>query len=168
MHGDHDNRRPGQRRIGGLLLLRNQAGDPLLVKPGYRAAWWSWQLVGGGARPGETADQAALREGVEETGLTDLTVGPLLVVDYIPANPASGAAEGYNFVYDGGVLPNGTTINLPPATEGQPRELTDWAFITRQQLSDYCNDIQGRRIAQALDVLAHPTHQRFLREGQPV
>ncbi|MEU2725710.1 NUDIX hydrolase [Streptomyces smyrnaeus] len=165
MHTDHDNQQPGHRRVGALLLIRNLGGDVLLVKPSYRE---HWQLVGGGVRPNELPPHAALREGAEEIGIADLEVGDLLVVDHIAANPGSGAVEGLNFVFDGGVLPGDAPIILPDPAPGEEPELTDWKFVPRTQLTYYCNPVQHRRICEALAALADPSQRAYLAEGRPV
>ncbi|MFE0765343.1 NUDIX domain-containing protein [Streptomyces smyrnaeus] len=165
MHTDHDNQQPGHRRVGALLLIRSPEGDVLLVKPSYRT---HWQLVGGGVRPNELPPHAALREGTEEIGIADLEVGDLLVVDHIAANPDSGAVEGLNFVFDGGVLPGDAPIILPDPAPGEEPELTDWKFVPRNQLTYYCNPVQHRRICEALAALADPSQRAYLAEGQPV
>ncbi|WP_225842123.1 NUDIX domain-containing protein [Streptomyces albus] len=165
MHSDTDSREPGHRRIGCLLLIRNSSGRVLLVKPSYRP---TWQPVGGGAQPDETPWEAARREAAEETGIPDPHVGDLLIVDYTPRSPVTGTVEGYNFLFDGGVLPDGTDIVLPDARPGQHRELTDWQFVPPERLGDYCNAAQHRRMAAALKALADPRLRRILIEGQPV
>jgi 8-oxo-dGTP pyrophosphatase MutT (NUDIX family) len=164
-HADTDYAHPGERRIGGLVLLRNTSGDVLLVKPSYKEGY---QLVGGGAAPDELPHLAARREAIEETGLTNLVIGDLLVTDYVPANPETGAKEGINFVFDGGVLPDDTDITLPTAKNGQEPELTDWAWVPVRQLADHCGPYQHRRITEALAALANPTKRGYRLEGQTV
>lgn len=161
-HADIPPHRQPRRRIGCLILPRNHAGDVLLVKPSYRQGW---QPIGGAARQDETPYQAARREALEETGLP-WTPGALLLIDYTPATPRS--VEGYNFVFDGGIVGEDIDITLPAIRPGdmQP-ELLDWAFISRAQLADYCNEHQTRRIEAAFTVLADPTKPRNLVEGRP-
>jgi len=54
------------------LLLMNGS---LPVGPRGRPAWFT---VGGGAEPGETVEEAAAREIVEETGFLDFELGPVV------------------------------------------------------------------------------------------
>ena len=49
------------------VLIRDEAGRLLVVKPADRVGWGT---VGGAVEPGEDPRQAALREALEETGLT--------------------------------------------------------------------------------------------------
>ncbi len=63
----------------------------ILVSPGARVLMFKyrnigptgvsspcWTLVGGGREDGETLEQTALREVVEETGVTDVRLGPVV------------------------------------------------------------------------------------------
>ena len=54
-----------------LLLMRGRLPDAP-EGPDF------WFTVGGGLEPGETLEEGALREAREETGLTDLVLGPVV------------------------------------------------------------------------------------------
>ncbi len=57
-----------------LLLIAYEAAldiDP--SRPGFRRFWYT---PGGGLEPGETHEQAAMRELKEETGISDAALGP--------------------------------------------------------------------------------------------
>ncbi|WP_433547142.1 NUDIX domain-containing protein [Streptomyces sp. CA-294286] len=164
-HTDTDYTRPGHRRIGCLALIRNPAGDVLIVHPTNKEGA---QLVGGGAKPNEAPHHAAYREAVEETGLTSLVIGDLLVVDYIPAaNAETGSVEGYNLVFDAGVIEHNTQITLPPAEEGREPELSGWTFCPPFTLDGFCAPYQARRIREALNALADPSRRGLRIEGLP-
>ncbi|MFI5804481.1 NUDIX domain-containing protein [Streptomyces sp. NPDC051561] len=161
-HADTDYSQPGQRRIGALALIRNTGGEVLIVNPSYKEGHI---LVGGGAHPDEEPQHAAYREAVEETGLTQLVIGDLLLVDYIPANPKKDAVEGYNFVFDAGVIADDAAIVLPAGLPGQEPELISWVFCPPDQLDTYCLPYQARRITEALAALAHPSRRGLRIEG---
>jgi 8-oxo-dGTP diphosphatase len=52
-------------------LIRNDAGRYLVIRRSSDSAFWpgTWDLPGGKLDPGESFDQALLREALEETGL---------------------------------------------------------------------------------------------------
>ena len=63
------------------VILLDGEGRILLMKgrlPSDPTAPGAWFTVGGGVDPGETLAQAAAREIVEETGLTDARLGPVV------------------------------------------------------------------------------------------
>lgn len=68
-------------RLTARVLLFDQDGRILLMKgrlpdrPAHTAAWFT---VGGGFETGETLAQAALREIAEETGFTEVELGPVV------------------------------------------------------------------------------------------
>lgn len=67
------------RKVSRLVLLDPE--DRILLMHGFEpedpASTW-WFTPGGGLEGDETREQAALRELAEETGITDVELGPLL------------------------------------------------------------------------------------------
>ncbi|MDX3520899.1 NUDIX hydrolase [Streptomyces scabiei] len=69
----------GLRRVARVILLDPRERILLLHghEPGDPADDW-WFTPGGGVEGTETREEAALREVVEETGITDVELGPVL------------------------------------------------------------------------------------------
>src|SRR3954469_11079883 len=74
-----------QRVVCAGAVVRDAAGRLLLVRRGREPSIGLWSLPGGRVEPGETAEQAAAREVLEETGL-DVKVGSLLKMVDLPGN----------------------------------------------------------------------------------
>ncbi|MEU6848666.1 NUDIX hydrolase [Actinacidiphila alni] len=87
-----------RKRVSADVLLRDEQGRVLLVKPTYKPGW---DLPGGMAEANEAPDDAARRELKEELGL-DVTLRGLLVVDWVP--PHGPWDDQLAFIFDGGVL----------------------------------------------------------------
>ena len=74
-----DSREGGLRKVARVVLL--DPDDRILLLNGHEPddpsdAWWF--TPGGGLEGDESREQAALRELVEETGITDVELGPVL------------------------------------------------------------------------------------------
>jgi 8-oxo-dGTP diphosphatase len=87
-----------RKRMAASAIIRNAAGEILLVKPTYRP---DWLMPGGTIEADESPRAACKREVLEEIGL-DLLIGPLLSLEYQPQN--GDRTEALMFTFDGGVL----------------------------------------------------------------
>ncbi|UTP40794.1 NUDIX domain-containing protein [Phenylobacterium sp. LH3H17] len=68
-------------RLTARVLLFDPAGAILLLRgrmPGHPASSSAWHTVGGGVDPGETLIEAARREVAEESGFTEVDLGPVV------------------------------------------------------------------------------------------
>ncbi|GGX52881.1 NUDIX domain-containing protein [Streptomyces fructofermentans] len=145
--------------VGAAVLLRDAEGRVLLVEPNYREGW---ALPGGTVESdaGETPRQGAHRETLEEIGL-DLPVGRLLAVDWVPG---TGRPPIVAYLYDGGVLRE----EQFKAIRLQEEELLSWRLVPRDELGELLNGALGRRVAEALDVVARDAGAVELESGYRV
>jgi ADP-ribose pyrophosphatase YjhB (NUDIX family) len=113
---------PARPLVGiGVILLRPTPTGPhtLLIRRGRAPALGQWSLPGGAQRVGETAEQAARRELLEETGLS---AGPLHLAAYSDSihRDATGAVQFHYTILDfAGVALDGEPIAGGDATAAQ-------------------------------------------------
>jgi 8-oxo-dGTP diphosphatase len=83
--------------VAAGALFTDSAGRILMVRPTYKDYW---DIPGGYLEPGESPRAACIREIREELNLA-IEVGPLLVVDWAPAE---GEGDKILYVFDGGTI----------------------------------------------------------------
>jgi 8-oxo-dGTP pyrophosphatase MutT (NUDIX family) len=127
-----------RRRVAAGLVIRDEDGRVLAVKPNYKEGWL---LPGGTVDPGEAPRKAARREGREELGL-DIEPGALLLIAHSAFPEPVG--DGLSFLYDGGSLPDGAHVTL------QEEELTEWRFVGPEEFVAYFGDHGALHIQAAL------------------
>ncbi|MGW2380225.1 NUDIX domain-containing protein [Streptomyces sp. NPDC001658] len=164
MRKDTDFANPPGRRIGALALIRDESGAVLMVQKSYSG---HWGLPGGCAHADEMPHVACAREVREETAL-GIIPERVLALDYMPRNEETGSAEGYNYVYDGGTVPNGVEITLPDAEPGEEPELIAYQFVPLYNLSEFAQPYTENRIRAAVAVLEDGRDTAFLCEGKPI
>ena len=95
--------------IGVCLLRPDHGGEVLLARRGRAPALGTWSLPGGAQELGETAEQAARRELLEETGLT---AGDLLLAANVDSihRDAAGRVRYHYTILDFAAVPAGGTL----------------------------------------------------------
>ncbi|WP_018347927.1 NUDIX domain-containing protein [Longispora albida] len=136
-------------------LLTDDAGRILLVKPNYRP---HWNLPGGVLHGDEPPHACCTREVREELGV-DIVTGGLLVVDWVP--PTADRKAWFGFVFDGGVLPPGQSIEL------QADELDGYEFVPADEATTRLTTNTANRLRAALQAKAAGT-TRYLFNGREV
>lgn len=130
--------------VAAGVLMRNAAGDVLVVKPTYAPRW---VIPGGAMDPGESPRQTAQRETLEELGI-DRDPGALLCVDFVPPRPHR-PMPGIVYLFDGGELSGAeqTVIRLPND------ELSAHVFVPVSDLHEYMSGLILRRVRVGLEAL---------------
>jgi 8-oxo-dGTP diphosphatase len=127
-----------RRRVGSGALLLDGTGNVLMVEPAYKD---HWEIPGGIVENGEDPRQACQRECLEELGLR-LQPGRVLVFEHQTDEPP--LCDSTMFVYDGGMVPVGTVLVLPPG------ELRSCKFVPPDRLGEVTVERLVRRIRFAL------------------
>ncbi|MEA5455885.1 NUDIX hydrolase [Sinomonas sp. JGH33] len=131
-----------RRRVAAGLVIRDDEGRVLVVKPNYKEGWL---LPGGTVDPGEAPRTAARREGREELGL-DIEPGALLLIAHSAFPDPIG--DGLSFLYDGGLLPASAPVRL------QEEELTEWKFLAVEDFESHFGEHGAQHVRAALTGLA--------------
>lgn len=156
-HLAEGNAKQPRKRVGADVLLRNDRGEILLVKPSYKPGW---DLPGGVAEANEPPHLAAERELREELGL-DIRVGPLLVVDW--AAPHGPWDDALMFIFDGGRLDNQQIATLRPTDA----ELTGIAFRAPPEAIDALRHHIGRRLRHAIQASSDGRPRYVINSADP-
>jgi len=83
----------GKHPIPGAGIIVWRGDDVLLIKRGKPPFQGQWSIPGGKIEFGETAPEAALRELMEETGVTAQIVGLIDVIDSIGQRQETGQSQ---------------------------------------------------------------------------
>lgn len=124
--------------VFGAATVIVRDGLVLLVHHTYGEL--NWELPGGGADPGESAEEAARREALEEVGVT-LTIERMTGVYWEP----HGALGWHHFVFRAALAPGS-----PEPWAADLKEISECAWFSMDQLPRPLSDFTVRRIDDAL------------------
>ncbi|MGW0733462.1 NUDIX hydrolase [Streptomyces sp. NPDC002851] len=158
--------RPGTRlrRVARVVLLDPQ--DRILLMYGHEPenpvdTWWF--TPGGGLEGDETREQAALRELTEETGITDVELGPVLwrrICSFPFAGQRWDQDEWYYLARSATVAPTTRPATaMPGLTELEQRSVSGMRWWTWRELSTTHETVYPTRLAGLL--------RKLLDEGPP-
>lgn len=150
--------RAALRRVARVVLLDPE--DRILLLHGHepedRADDW-WFTPGGGLEGDETHEQAALRELMEETGITDVELGPALwqrICSFPFAGRRWDQEERYYLART-----SQTSTQATGLTELEQRSVAGARWWTCQELTEAHETVYPTRLAELL--------RRLLDEGPP-
>ncbi|MBO1335942.1 NUDIX hydrolase [Streptomyces sp. VRA16 Mangrove soil] len=153
----------GELRKVARVVLLDPEGRVLLLhghEPGDTADDW-WFTPGGGLEGDETREQAALRELAEETGITDVELGPVLW-QRVCSFPFDGRRwdqdEWYFLARTTSTVP-GAGINESGLTDLERRSVAGARWWTYRELAEAHETVYPTRLAELLN--------RLLDEGPP-
>lgn len=126
---EYYNRQPSK-RVGGGMWLEDSQGRLMIVKPSYKKGW---APVGGVVDANESPLDGAIRETTEEIGIT-LAPDRLTLAGYRYTQARNGRDEDTNVFFRAQL----TDAEIA-AIKLQPEELTEYKFVTKEELSQYAD-----------------------------
>jgi 8-oxo-dGTP diphosphatase len=131
------------KRLAAQVILRNEDGHIMLVKPVYREGWL---LPGGIVEEGESPMAGAQRELMEELGI-DLTHRQLKLIGIDYSGPWGDFKDVLHVIFDG--------VVVRPADESRMTmdlaELSAYRFFSMAELLADQAGFIGRRVANILE-----------------
>ena len=127
---------PKKRMAVGIILM-DDAGRFLLVKPTYKEGWL---LPGGIVEGSESLSVASRREVMEEIGI-EISTPRLLCVDYMPDQEDKG--DSLQIVFYGGLVD-------PALVKCDGKEIAEARFVTLEEAQDIATIPTQRRLPHAL------------------
>ena len=124
--------------VFGAATVIVRDGQVLLVHHTYGEL--NWELPGGGADPGESAEEAARREALEEVGVP-IAIERLTGVYWEP----HGALGWHHFVFRASLAPGS-----PEPRAADPVEISECGWFASDALPRPLSDFTARRIEDAL------------------
>ncbi len=133
-----------KKQTGTAVLLFNEVGHLLIVKPNYKDGWL---VPGGAANENESPTACARRETKEEIGL-DIESLALVGVYYAPAK--DNHSDSLKFLFYGGVLSEACISKIVL----QKKELLEYTFLPSHEAIPLLSSSLRASIPDALDARA--------------
>ncbi|MFJ9040120.1 NUDIX hydrolase [Streptomyces sp. NPDC102406] len=153
---------PALRKVARVVLLDPDHRVLLLHghEPGDEKDDW-WFTPGGGLEGDETREQAALRELAEETGITDVELGPVLWrrICSFPFDGRRWDQDEWYFLARTTSIAAGAAINEEGLTDLERRSVAGARWWTYRELAEAHETVYPTRLAELLN--------RLLDEGPP-
>jgi len=136
--------------VGAVVLDQDRV---LLVKRGHAPLKGQWSLPGGAVEVGETLEQAAAREVLEETGVT-IEVGPIVeVLDRI-SRDVDGRVEHHFVLVDFVARPNGGVLRS--ASDADDAEWVPLSVLEKYEVAPVTVGVIQKAASRGFDAGERP------------
>jgi 8-oxo-dGTP pyrophosphatase MutT (NUDIX family) len=137
------------RAAAGAVVQRADRAVLLLWRHRFITDCWAWEIPAGRLEPGESPEQAAVRETLEETGWQPIGLTPLLSY-----HPASGLSDQTFHLFTAT-----DAVEMGAPTDVSESERVEWVPVDRVADAIKGGEIvDGMSLVALLHVLAFPAH----------